>query len=793
MTTFRNAGAWGPGKGAALTSAEIDGNFWSVIQRLDAIESGSLDINSIENITVSGSTFSIHTTKGDTFGPFALPVALMRPRGEWATGVAYSKLDLVTVTGAGLYLINAAHVAEATFNDALVISGTVVYTLVLPPGATGAQGPQGIQGPAGADGAQGPQGIQGPAGANGTDGADGATGATGPGVAAGGTAGQILSKIDGTDYNTQWVDPPSGGSGGGSAHAYWRIFFTASNSASYCSIQEAEMRGSVGGADQCSGGTVLAGSDYFSNGGAGAFDNTGTRWAAEVNAVANGTAWVGYHFAAPVDVKEIMLKASAWNDEMPSAGKLQWSDDGVTWTDSMTFTGQTAWAVDEVRLFVNPSYLSLLANLDDVDVTTPPTSGQALKWNGTKWAPATDATGGGGGSLPTGGTTGQVLAKASNTDGDAHWIDAPSGSGGGSGSTTAEPHAAHRGWRILILDTIEYPTLDAGGNATIGDLAFYDRSGTQIATSGGIATGFNIHGGFPLANAFDGSSSTLCSSGASLSKDMRMAIGYVFATAVDVGSVKLKNADGYENHMPVHFAVQYSDDLGASWKTYAQFTDTGTWTTGEQRTYILGATGIEIIGGGGSVVESITKPTSAAFTLGPTGAGSVMEDTNNGVRIRDVHVTGNDNKLTYAYQAPAGSNWRVIGKFRRSVRVAWCGWGIVIANFASNKHALFGVKYANDGIGRYRFSTYNTFIDIDTWTPLECPEIFWLKVEYDGTNVSYFISYDGDYWSKLYQDAVTAFYGSAPDRVGFGIDPNHAGNDYVEPYVECLSWTNVAI
>ena len=37
--------------------------------------------------------------------------------------------------------------------------------------------------------------------------------------------------------------------------------------------------------------------------------------------------------------------------------------------------------------------------LSDVDTTsTPPTSGQVLKWSGTKWQPAADATGGGGGS-----------------------------------------------------------------------------------------------------------------------------------------------------------------------------------------------------------------------------------------------------------------------------------------------------------------------------------------------------------------------------------------------------------
>jgi hypothetical protein len=38
----------------------------------------------------------------------------------------------------------------------------------------------------------------------GAQGATGATGATGPGVATGGTTGQYLVKVDGTNYNTQW-------------------------------------------------------------------------------------------------------------------------------------------------------------------------------------------------------------------------------------------------------------------------------------------------------------------------------------------------------------------------------------------------------------------------------------------------------------------------------------------------------------------------------------------------------------------------------------------------------------
>ncbi len=50
-------------------------------------------------------------------------------------------------------------------------------------------------------------------GATGPQGAAGANGTNGQGVPTGGTANQVLSKIDGTNYNTQWVTPTSGGGG----------------------------------------------------------------------------------------------------------------------------------------------------------------------------------------------------------------------------------------------------------------------------------------------------------------------------------------------------------------------------------------------------------------------------------------------------------------------------------------------------------------------------------------------------------------------------------------------------
>lgn len=76
---------------------------------------------------------------------------------------------------------------DATGNVYLRTAGT--YSIVANiKGATGSTGSQGIQGNTG------------------NTGSTGSTGATGPGVVTGGTAGQILSKINSTDFNTQWVN-----------------------------------------------------------------------------------------------------------------------------------------------------------------------------------------------------------------------------------------------------------------------------------------------------------------------------------------------------------------------------------------------------------------------------------------------------------------------------------------------------------------------------------------------------------------------------------------------------------
>jgi hypothetical protein len=70
---------------------------------------------------------------------------------------------------------------------------------------------------AGGDGGGGGTGPAGPAGPAGPTGPTGATGSPGVGVPIGGTSGQVLAKIDATNYNTQWTTPSGGGGTPGGA------------------------------------------------------------------------------------------------------------------------------------------------------------------------------------------------------------------------------------------------------------------------------------------------------------------------------------------------------------------------------------------------------------------------------------------------------------------------------------------------------------------------------------------------------------------------------------------------
>lgn len=93
----------------------------------------------------------------------------------------------ITYDGNGATVVNGA--AGLTANTSVRFKYDIVMLTWYPAGEKGATGPTG------ATGATGPTGATGAAGADGADGV---------GIPVGGTAGQALTKVDGTDYNTTW-------------------------------------------------------------------------------------------------------------------------------------------------------------------------------------------------------------------------------------------------------------------------------------------------------------------------------------------------------------------------------------------------------------------------------------------------------------------------------------------------------------------------------------------------------------------------------------------------------------
>jgi len=118
--------------------------------------------------------------------------------------------------------------------DVVTLAAAKQFTRETALGQGAVQGPPGQNGQNGANGQDGKSAYQiavdngfvgtqaqwlaslnGQPGTPGAPGMDGADGANGEGVPTGGTTGQVLAKKSSTDFDTQWVTPSSGGSGGG--------------------------------------------------------------------------------------------------------------------------------------------------------------------------------------------------------------------------------------------------------------------------------------------------------------------------------------------------------------------------------------------------------------------------------------------------------------------------------------------------------------------------------------------------------------------------------------------------
>jgi len=105
--------------------------------------------------------------------------------------------------------------------------------------------------------------------------------------------------------------------------------------------------------------------------------------------------------------------------------------------------------------------------------------------------------------LPTGGTTGQVLAKASGTDGDVEWVDGGGGGGGGTitltgdvtGSGTSTFATAIAANAVTNAKAAQMPTLTLKGNNTGSTANASDLSVADVSTMLGLSSYLALSGG----------------------------------------------------------------------------------------------------------------------------------------------------------------------------------------------------------------------------------------------------------------------------------------------------------
>lgn len=164
--TFRtdDLARWGTGKGEELTLREGDLNFWwlySAVLTLQSTVAGfSGGIISIE--LVSANQIQFNMSDYSVQGPFTIPTAVWKFRGDWVATTVYYVNDIITYNGS-VYLVTWPHTSASSFdpnaNDGL---GHNYYALLISPPGTR--------------------------------------------LPIGGTTGQKLVKVSNTDLDVDWAD-----------------------------------------------------------------------------------------------------------------------------------------------------------------------------------------------------------------------------------------------------------------------------------------------------------------------------------------------------------------------------------------------------------------------------------------------------------------------------------------------------------------------------------------------------------------------------------------------------------
>lgn len=105
---YVTTGGWGTGTGAPISAAQVDGNFYDVDQRIVALNTDLAEGKRIDSVTYTSNSMTFHFTDGTT-QTIPLPVAVITYVGPWTNSTPYTRNQMVSVPGLGMYQVLVDH------------------------------------------------------------------------------------------------------------------------------------------------------------------------------------------------------------------------------------------------------------------------------------------------------------------------------------------------------------------------------------------------------------------------------------------------------------------------------------------------------------------------------------------------------------------------------------------------------------------------------------------------------------------------------------------------------------
>lgn len=115
MLTYVTSGAWGSGTGTQNSAAQVDANFYTVVQRIADVVADVAEGKRIadDGVTTTNNSITFEFTDGST-QTIALPFAELHYAGAWANSTPFTAGQLLSVPRVGIYQVLVDHMTPAS-------------------------------------------------------------------------------------------------------------------------------------------------------------------------------------------------------------------------------------------------------------------------------------------------------------------------------------------------------------------------------------------------------------------------------------------------------------------------------------------------------------------------------------------------------------------------------------------------------------------------------------------------------------------------------------------------------